>query len=150
MVVSSEISNTIMDCIWRYLIPNLFSGCRSMLMNSPISGQSSENVVNGIMGETTLCTSQYGSSIRVSTFSAILLSGLQEYNSYAFLFQDPFRYVSCTHFWTDDIQSSAQQSTPVKSFLSVLWFVSSYIHKRIRWMLLHHKKVIICDVLLNI
>lgn len=57
-------------------------------MNSPVSGQSSENVVNGIMGETTPCTSQYGSSMRVSTFFGILVSGLQENNCYAFLFRD--------------------------------------------------------------
>lgn len=31
-----------------------------MLAHSPISGMSSENVINGIMGETTPSTSEYG------------------------------------------------------------------------------------------
>ncbi|KAK6941235.1 SAC domain [Dillenia turbinata] len=37
---------------------------RSMLTSSPIAGQSSENVVNGISEETTPSTSEYGSSMK--------------------------------------------------------------------------------------
>ncbi|KAK6944687.1 SAC domain [Dillenia turbinata] len=37
---------------------------RSLLTNSPIAGQSSENVVNGISEETTPSTSEYGSSMK--------------------------------------------------------------------------------------
>ncbi|XP_034700025.1 phosphoinositide phosphatase SAC3-like [Vitis riparia] len=54
---------------------------RSMLMNSPVSGQSSENVVNGIMGETTPCTSQYGSSMRGKERSGTELSSDIEQNA---------------------------------------------------------------------
>ncbi|KAH7852684.1 hypothetical protein Vadar_027874 [Vaccinium darrowii] len=37
---------------------------RSMLMSSPIVGRSSENVINGIMGDTAPSTSEYGSSMK--------------------------------------------------------------------------------------
>ena len=41
-----------------------------MLTSSPVAGLSSENVVNGILGETTPSTSEYGSSMKVGTCNA--------------------------------------------------------------------------------
>lgn len=37
-------------------------------MSSPIVGRSSENVINGIMGDTAPSTSEYGSSMKVCFF----------------------------------------------------------------------------------
>ncbi|GMH18112.1 hypothetical protein Nepgr_019953 [Nepenthes gracilis] len=60
---------------------------RSMLTNSPITGLSSENVMNGVMGETTPSTSGYGSGMKVreqtgteSSYDAANNSVLEEFS----------------------------------------------------------------------
>ncbi|KAL6974665.1 Phosphoinositide phosphatase sac4 [Sarracenia purpurea var. burkii] len=54
---------------------------RSTLMNSSIMGLSSENVINGLMGETAPSTSEYGSSVkgRVHTETDVSYNDAQEF-----------------------------------------------------------------------
>ena len=53
-----------------------YLGRSSILTNSTIAGLSSENVINGVMGDTTPSTSEYGSSMKVSAHLIISLSYL--------------------------------------------------------------------------
>uniref|UniRef100_A0A6N2LKD5 Uncharacterized protein n=1 Tax=Salix viminalis TaxID=40686 RepID=A0A6N2LKD5_SALVM len=69
----------------------------SLLTNSPIDSLSSENVVNGIMGETTPSTSEYGSSTKESQRTRTELSYSNPANSNVLEeFTDSFvQWVNC-------------------------------------------------------
>ncbi|KAJ6699066.1 PHOSPHOINOSITIDE PHOSPHATASE SAC3-RELATED [Salix purpurea] len=69
----------------------------SLLTNSPIDSLSSENVVNGIMGETTPSTSEYGSSTKESQRTRTELSYSNPANSNVLEeFSDSFvQWVNC-------------------------------------------------------
>ncbi|XP_021691278.2 phosphoinositide phosphatase SAC3 isoform X2 [Hevea brasiliensis] len=69
----------------------------SLLTSSPIAGMSSENVVNGIMSETTPSTSEYGSSMKVRQETEMELSYGNSQNSDVLEeFSDSFvQWVNC-------------------------------------------------------